>query len=184
MPLTPQTIKGCKNEEKDAIKALYQESSGWMLAVALRYINDRNEAMSIVNISILTIIKKIKVFDENKTGSPEAWMKTILIRKAIDYLRKEKGRNGDIESISASSDLIVSFNEENTRVENLRQIINMLPKRSRMVFNLYAIEGYRHSEIAGLLQISDGTSKWHLSEARKTLQELLLKMDQFKVKSS
>lgn len=179
MAIESEIIKACKAGEEKAVKAFYQDCSGWMLGVGMRYIKDRNEAMSLVNISVLTAIDKIKSFDETKPQKIEAWLKTILIRKIIDYKRKNKVEISGYEEISVAHTSIVNCNDESTREAALQEMIHTLPERSRLVFNLYAIEGYTHPEIAKLLHIAEGTAKWHLSDARKKLQELLAKMDSF-----
>jgi len=145
-----------------------------MLGVALRYIPDRNEAMSVVNISLLAALDGLKKFDENRTESIEAWLKKILVRKAIDYLRREKMSS---EEISETHGKAFNRGESNRRKEELMGMVNSLPPKTRSVFNLFAIEGYKHREIAKLLQISDGTSKWHLNEARKLLRIKLEQLD-------
>lgn len=182
MAISLQTLRGCKKGSKAAIKALYQESSGWMLGIAMRYVCDRNEAMSVVNMSILKALENLKKFDENKAEKIESWMKTILVHKLIDYQRKQKNDDQIVDFAERpDTGKPTSINEENTRKEALKAMINSLPTQTRLVFNLYAIEGYKHKEIAEMLNISDGTSKWHLSDARQKLQKMLLKMDAYRI---
>lgn len=145
-----------------------------MLGVALRYIPDRNEAMSVVNISLLAALDGLKTFNENRAEHIEGWLKKILVRKAIDYLRKEKMAS---EEISETNQGVINHGESNRRKEELMAMINSLPPKTRSVFNLFAIEGYKHQEIAEMLEISDGTSKWHLNEARKLLRQKLEQSD-------
>jgi RNA polymerase sigma-70 factor (ECF subfamily) len=83
------------------------------------------------------------------------------------------------EDIPGDDAIRVNWNDEGTRQAALQEMIYTLPERTRMVFNLYAIEGYTHPEISNLLGIAEGTSKWHLSDARSKLQEQLVKMDSF-----
>lgn len=156
-----------------------------MLGVAMRYVRDRNEAMSVVNLSILKAIENLKKFDENKPEKIEVWLKTILVRKLIDYQRKEN-RNGSVIDFAERPETgnTISLNGENTRKEALKEMINSLPTQTKLVFNLYAIEGYKHKEISEMLKISEGTSKWHLSDARKKLQLMLEKMDSYRLKES
>ncbi len=179
MAIETEIIKACKNGEERAFKTFYQDCSGWMLGVGMRYIRDRNEAMSLVNISVLTALEKIKSFDESKPQKIEAWLKTILIRKIIDYKRKNKESADGYDDIPAEKITRVNWNDETTRKTALQEMIHTLPDRSRLVFNLYAIEGYTHPEISKMLKIAEGTSKWHLSDARQKLQALLAKMDSF-----
>lgn len=130
--------------------------------------------MSVVNNSLLVALEKLDDFDEKRSEHIEAWLKKILVRKAIDYLRKEKMSSVDIKENSSH---VVNEGESNRRQEELMAMVNSLPPQTRSVFNLFAIEGYKHKEIADLLQISDGTSKWHLNEARRLLREKLEQLD-------
>jgi len=174
MAISVETIKACKKGDRKAIKAFYEDCSGWMLGVSQRYIADRNEAMSVVNISLIAALDGLKNFDENRAEQIEAWLKKILVRKAIDYLRKEKMAN---EEITETHQKVGNHGESNRRKEELMGMVNSLPPKTRAVFNLFAIEGYKHQEIANMLKISDGTSKWHLNEARKLLRQKLEQLD-------
>jgi len=174
MAIRVETIRGCKEGDRKAVKDFYEESSGWMLGVSLRYISDRNEAMSVVNLSLISALKALKKFDENRAEDIESWLKTILVRKAIDYLRREKMGS---EEISEEMIRVKNQGESNRRKEELMNMVNSLPPKTCAVFNLFAIEGYKHREIAEMLGISDGTSKWHLNEARKLLRVKLEKLD-------
>lgn len=185
MAISSEVIKGCKKSKKQAVKALYEDCAGWMLGVAVRYLSDRNEAMSIVNTAILAALENIKKFDTSKEEKIEAWLKTILVRKVIDYKRKNaRTESENLNNNPSEVYIIKSFNAESTNQQDLLKMINLLPDRSRMVFNLFAIEGYKHSEISEMMGISEGTSKWHLAEARKKLQEMLLKLDDYPLTKS
>lgn len=179
MPVESKTIQSCKKNERRGIEILYKESAGWMLGVARRYIQDRNEAMSIVNMALLSALKHIKTFDESRPQKFEAWLKTILIRKLIDYQRKNQKETKVIDITEMDYQPVNSDSkaDESTHVEELKAMIHSLPLQTKTVFNLYAIEGFKHREIAELLHISEGTSKWHLSEARKKLQEKLERVE-------
>jgi RNA polymerase sigma-70 factor (ECF subfamily) len=180
MALHSGTIEACKKDDRIAIKRFYETCSGWMLGVARRYIYDRTEAMGVVNHSLLTALENLKTFDESRNEKIESWLKTILIRKLIDYQRKEKKYSETEETT------VLEFSHGNTtnkalnelRQQDLMEMIRKLPDRSRTVFNLYAIEGYAHKEIGGMLKISDGTSKWFLSDARMKLRKMLNVLDE------
>jgi len=174
MAISVKTIKACKKGDRKAIKALYEDCSGWMLGISQRYITDRNEAMSVVNMSLIAALDGLKNYDENRSEHIEAWLKKILIRKAIDYLRKNKMGTAEISDTTAQ---VSNLGESNRRKEELMAMVNSLPPKTRAVFNLFAIEGYKHKEIANMLEISDGTSKWHLNEARKLLRRKLEQLD-------
>ncbi len=183
MAIGTDVIAGCKKGSKEAVKAFYQDCSPWMLGVAIRYVRDRNEAMSLVNISVLTAIEKIGKFDESREQKIEAWLKKILVRKVMDYKRKNRTDEEVVNIADHASYRITATSEngEGTRKAALQRIVDSLPDRTRTVFNLYAIEGYSHKEIAGLLKIAEGTSKWHLSEARTQLKKMLIAMDDYRI---
>jgi RNA polymerase sigma-70 factor (ECF subfamily) len=179
MELNSEIIRKCAKGDRGAIKAFYNSVAGWMLGICLRYIKDRNEAMSVVNLSLLAALENLKTFDATREEKIEAWLKTILIRKAIDYLRKNKLVFGQDNASQAESLQIATVEETESRLgrQALLEMINALNPASKAVFNLYAIEGYKHAEIAEMLGISVGTSKWHLSDARKKLQAMVIKAE-------
>lgn len=174
MAISSEIITACKKGKRKAIKAFYESCSGWMLGISQRYISDRNEAMSIVNLAVLKALENLEGFDESRAEHIESWLKKILIRKAIDYIRKEKKAN---EEIQESMQEVRNMGESNRREEELLGMVNSLPTKTRAVFNLFAIEGYKHQEIAEMLEISIGTSKWHLNEARNRLRGKLEELD-------
>lgn len=181
MSVDKRIIKDCKKNKRRGVEALYKECAGWMLGVARRYIFDRNEAMSVVNIAMLSALKHIATFDENRNEKFEAWIKTILVRKLIDYQRKaeKETRIIDIQEVPYQPVQPYGRTDEALNIQNLKDMINTLPMKTKTVFNLYAIEGYKHKEIAVMLDISEGTSKWHLSDARKKLQMKLTELENF-----
>ncbi|MCH2215339.1 MAG: RNA polymerase sigma factor [Flavobacteriales bacterium] len=171
----------CKSGDQAAIKDLYEQSAGWMLGVGLRYLSDRNEAMSVVNTSILAALGGLKKYDFNRNESFEAFLKTILIRKLLDYIKKEKRKRWDDELVESQGGVVINNGLSNSRQAELYAMIQKLPIKTATVFNLFAIEGYKHSEIAEMLHISEGTSKWHLNEARTKLQKMVAEWDQIKL---
>ncbi len=173
-------IEGCKRSEKRAVKKFYDSSAGWMLAVGIRYISDRNEALSVVHLALMAALESIHGFDTSRDASIEAWLKTILIRKLIDYNRKVEKDIGE-ERPAMELKYSVNEGEESARKSDLIKLINTLPKQSKSVFNLFAIEGYSHKEIAGIMGISEGTSKWHLNNARSNLQRSLKKQEEHRI---
>ncbi len=174
MSVDLKTIKACKKGKRKAIERLYKDCAGWMLGIVRRYEYDRNEAMSIVNTAMMAVVNSLPSFDETRVESIEAWIKTILIRKVIDYQRA-KEREAQVIELNSDHEALshTDSTDQLSRLNDLKMLINSLPTKTRTVFNLYAIEGYKHREIAELLGISEGTSKWHLNEARTKLQEKL-----------
>ena len=145
------------------------------MSVALRYSKHRDEAKLILNDSFLKVFSKINQFDTKQ--SFKLWFRTIIIHTAIDYYRKDKWFDRlvglDDKNLIASN----SFNEgwNNLLYEELIEQIQQLSPGYRIVFNLYAIEGYKHHEIAEKLNISIGSSKSNYAKARRKLQQALKK---------
>ena len=144
-----------------------------MASICLRYINDSQDAMQVLNDGFLKVFKNIQTFNNEKAGL-YTWMSRIMINTAIDYLRKRsiayETNLSDIKEEAA----IESSTIQKMDADALLSLIQKLPKATQLVFNLYTVDGFNHREISEILGISEGTSKWHLSEARKQLKKILL----------
>lgn len=161
--------------DRKAQKALYDTYSPILFGMALRYASCPSEAEDMLQEAFINIFKNINQF--KNLGSFEGWMKRILINAAIGYIRKYKKQNLDnFDDIQETKLKGVSFEDNEFTKEELMKSINDLPSGFRMIFNLYAIEGYKHKEIAEMLEIQVGTSKSQYSRARKTLMKKLLEM--------
>jgi len=178
MKVSKELLKRCKKNESKAQFELYKVCYGSLMAVCNRYEKNKEDAEGLLNLAFFKILTKL---DKYKPQVPfEAWAKRITINTIIDEFRK-KARDkhtfyDDLEiNIPIST---MDFNEADQKfdAEELENMIKQLPPVSQKVFNLYIIEGYNHREIAELLGISEGTSKWHLSTARKTIKEMLKKI--------
>ncbi len=137
----------------------------------MRYAKSEDVAMLIINDGFLKVFKQIHTYKGE--GSFEGWIRRICFRCLSDHFRKEKSYLSfmvfdEFEKKDSTNAL------NNIYYEELIGLLERLPFASARVFRLYAIEGFKHREIAELLQISEGTSKWHLSEARAALKEILL----------
>ena len=141
-----------------------------MIGMCLRYTRDRNLAMEIVNNGFLRGFKKLHTFQFN--GSLEGWLRKIVYHSLADHFKKKSSNIHflDIEEADRPKNNRVL---EGLYAEDILKSVDRLPEATRQVFILYAIEGYKHHEIAEELGISTGTSKWHLSEARKKLRSYL-----------
>ena len=163
-------IKRCKKGELKAQEELYRLFAGKLFAVSLKYSRNYQEAEDNLQEAFITIFKKIEQY-KNK-GSFEGWMKRITINTALQtYRRQTVFRIIDENAIEESEE--VNLREEEVSLDFLLKIIQELPDRYRMVFNLYVLDGYSHKEIAKLLNISVGTSKSNLARARQNLKEKL-----------
>jgi len=149
------------------------------MGVSVRYVKQDEEARALVNAGFLKILTKL---DTYKPKVPfEAWIRRIMINTVIDQYRREKKYRENIQVEDVQGDLWekqgFDLNEAAQRfdAEELMELVRQLPAVSQQVFNLFAIDGYSHKEISKMLGISVGTSKWHVSFARKTLTEMIQK---------
>ncbi len=169
-------IQLARENNRQAQQLIYAKYAPKMLSVCRQYIKDLHHAEDVMITAFMKVFTNLKNF-ENK-GSFEGWIRRIMVNESISYLRASK-------KISFLEDEVYkeeSHNATETQfsVEEIQLLIDTLPDGYRMVFVLYAIEGYKHHEIADLLSISEGTSKSQLSHARRILQSEIykLKLDQ------
>lgn len=168
-----EIIQGCYKGSRKHQEALYKMFASKMFGVCLTYTSDRDLAQDILHDGFFKVFKKFDKY--NDSWSLNAWIRRIIVNTAIDHFRKtNRITNVDFQN---SSYLAGSYNEvsELSKTSDLSAIINMLPKGAKTVFNLYTIEGYKHQEIADILEISVGTSKSQLSKAKSVLRELVNK---------
>ncbi|MEZ4958031.1 MAG: RNA polymerase sigma factor [Saprospiraceae bacterium] len=166
---------------------LYQRCFNVLMSVCMRYRKSEEEAAAMVNMGFLKIIQNLGKYQEPVPF--EAWIRRIMINTLIDDFRKNRKVNELIEnrdfSDTDNQKGLVEFNTADLDFDasDLEAMIHQLPSMSRKVFNLYAIDGYTHKEIGELLDISDGTSKWHLSFARSKLKEMMEKKKKSDIRS-
>ncbi len=161
-----ELIDACLKGNPIAQKMLYDTYSSVLYGICLRYSKKEEEAQDILQDSFIKIFTKLDTYQY--TGSFEGWLKRIVTNTSIEYYRK-KINTEQVEEIGFSPYLAID-SEKGLEVEELLKMIQELPEGYRMVFNLYAIDGYTHGEIATKLNISEGTSKSQLSRARAYLQ--------------
>lgn len=170
----------CKKNDRQGQSLLYKYLYSQMFSVCRRYVPNYDEAADVLNASFLKILANIDKFSEK--GSFEGWVKKIVVNTAIDAIRSDKKYKQQIvldERIEEKDYYIDEQEFNEISIEEIYALINELPLMSRTVFNLALIEGFKHSEISNQLQISEGTSKWHLSFARQRLRELIIKKKLF-----
>jgi RNA polymerase sigma factor (sigma-70 family) len=165
-----EIIEGCKKGKQIAQKHLFERYSGRMFGLCLYYTRNTEEAEDILHDGFIRIFENI---DKFRDGNLEAWMKRIFINLALSRFRR-MGRVTAVEDLSRveSSEGNV-YHEAHMQHDELLQLVRKLPPQYQLVFNLYAIQGYSHKEIADMLKIDEGTSKSNLSRARKILQTKL-----------
>lgn len=169
-----EILKGCRNRDRAMQEYLYRRYYSLFLKICARYAKDMEDAEQLLNDGFLRIFTRIDSYE--RTGSFEGWMKRIVINTCLDYLRSAYLKNSMKMNFNMS---VVA--EQHTAVKNgaiermdfreLLHHIQALPVMTKTVFNLFVFEGYAHAEIARMLEISEGTSYWHLHQARKFLQK-------------
>ncbi len=169
-----QLIKKAVKQHRDAQHQLYEKYAPKMLGVCRRYISDVHFAEEVMLNGFLKVFLNLKNFKAE--GSFEGWIRRIMVNESISFLRKEKQIFFTEEIKSYKEE---SWNNINTELElgQIQSLIDNLPEGYRMVFVLYAVEGYKHSEIAKMFGISESTSKTQLFKARKMLQQKLNKQN-------
>ena len=171
-----ELILGCLKNDRQCQKSIFEYYAGRMMTLCLRYARHHMEAEDILQDGFIKIFQNL---DQYKfEGSFEGWMKRIMVNIAIEAYRK-KSRSLLLVSIDDHQ----IYNESNIdfnrlAVQDLMRMVQGLADGYRMVFNLYAIEGYSHKEIAEMLGISEGASKSQLSRARALLRQEILKMEE------
>lgn len=161
-------IKKAIKNNREAQHILFEMHAPKMLSVCRYYIKDTQHAEEAMLNGFFKVFKNLKTFKSE--GSFEGWIRRIMIRASISYLRQKKSidfLSDDDVSTNAYSNII----QTDLEVNEIQKLIDQLPEGYRIVFVMYAIEGYKHYEIAQLLNISEGTSKSQLFKARKMLQK-------------
>ena len=165
-------IQGCTRNDRRMQEVLYKQYCSSMFALCRSYAKNDEDATEILQDGFLKIFQQISRYQSGK-ASVYTWMRTIMIRTAIDFLRKQNKAQVAIEWKEQYDPVIDAEALQRVSAQQILYLLQQLPETTRAVFNLYVTEGYNHREIGELLKISDGTSKWHLSEARKYLTSTL-----------
>jgi len=165
-----QLIEGCKANDRQSQERLYRLFFDKMLSMCRRYTQDEDQQITIINDGFLKVFKKIDQYSYE--GSFEGWVRRLIFTSLSDYFRKEN-KYLKFMIFEKEDTPISALPEESLYYLDVIELVNLLPNRTKEVFQKYAIEGYTHKDIGEELGMSSGTSKWHLSEARKKLQSLL-----------
>jgi RNA polymerase sigma factor (sigma-70 family) len=173
-------VDQCLLQNSSAQKALYEKYFPKMMAICMRYFKNNEDAWEVLNTAFLKIFSKLSQY--NSEGSLEAWIKKVVINTCLDFIKSKKSyRNkfvltNEFKSIYTNEDIGAPntyLNEIGSHLsdEELFELVTELPVASRIVFNMYVIDDFTHKKIADQLNISEGTSKWHLSNARKIMKD-------------
>ena len=166
-------IKGCMANERAAQEMLYKMFYADMLRICIRYLRTTDLAKEALNMGFLKAFQQMQTFDAEK-GNLGGWIRTIMVRTCIDLGRKELRFKTDIDELPGDEDVFIAPEAlDKLYAQDLLLMIKSLPYAAQMVFNLSVLEGYTHKEIGEQLQITESTSRWHLSAAKKQLRGLL-----------
>lgn len=172
-----QLIEGCKKGKRLAQHRLFKTYYGSLFAVCMRYANCYEDAQDMLNEGFVKIFEGLKNYQAS--GSFEAWMKTVMVNAALDYLRKYRTTADTVNYDDVTDDVLNQYEENEAlskiSTDELLQLIQQLPLMSRTVFNMYVFDDIPHAEIAKALNIKEGTSHWHLNFARTKLKEEIQK---------
>lgn len=165
-------IDGCKHNDRKAQELLYRSFYGALMNLCLRYTKNEADALEVLNSGFYKVYKGIHTYNASKAAF-YTWARTIIINTCVDFISARSKQTAWKELEEAGPvDLHPEVFSKMSAMEIL-QLVRQLPPATQAVFNLFTMEGYAHKEIAALLHISEGTSKWHLSEARKLLQQMI-----------
>jgi RNA polymerase sigma factor (sigma-70 family) len=170
-------ITACIRKERKAQYELYQQVFRYLMSICIRYTRSYEEANEALNTGFLKILNNMEKY---KADIPfKAWIRKIMVNVLIDEYRKQKKDKENMKVIQeyTGNTPLVELNSAIAKMdaERIHKLIMELPPVSQKVFNLFVIDGFEHKEIAGMLGITEGTSKWHLHNSREQLKEKLMK---------
>lgn len=171
-----ELIDKCLKGDSRAQKALFDKFSRKMMSVCLRYIGDREKAEDVLQDGFIKVFKNLDKFKQE--GSFEGWIRRTIINTSLDQLRKNK--NAPIDTDISEAEYLAADNEKvlsRLRVEEIMELVQNMPTGYRTVFNLYAIEGYSHQEIADELGVTESTSKTQYRKARNYLMNIIVEIE-------
>ncbi len=179
-----QIIKYCKKGDAKGFKCLVNTYSSQLYGICLRYMNDEFEANDVLQECFIKIFNSIGNYEN--IGSFEAWITRIAVNTSLMALRKNKSLVRFLEPLTEIDKIVVSPIESEINEKDILEMLKKLPHHYRVIFNLAVIEGYKHSEIAEMLDIPESTSRTKLTRARKKMQEIYygdMKIDSDNIKN-
>jgi RNA polymerase sigma-70 factor (ECF subfamily) len=165
-------IKGCIDNDRQSQKELYGNFYSYAMSICIRYTGNQADAIEVLNDGFLKVFLNIKKFDIDKPFKP--WLRRILVNSCLDHIKKNAKHNqlADISEAEVSQSTLETP-DHNLNYEEILTKIGQLSPGYRAVFNLYVIDGYKHSDIASLLGITESTSKSNLTRAKAILRAML-----------
>lgn len=168
-----ELINGCAKNNRSCQEQLYKLFYPKMMAVVRRYIDHYEQAEEVLNNGFLRAFQKIDQYTFQ--GSFEGWLRKIVFHSVSDYVKQNTRYNEKIMLVE-KDEYVHKDHADKLYYEQLLKLVQQLPDATRSVFNMYIMEGFSHKEIGKMLGISEGTSKWHLSEGRRILKEKIEKL--------
>ena len=167
-------LSGCLQNDAGAQRELYTRYSPKMLSVCYRFAHNREDAEDMLQEGFIKVFSQVHTF-QNK-GAFEGWIRRIMVHTCINHLKKNKKFNESVDIIYANG---VQVREESVpsivQAKQIVECIRLLPLGYRTVLNLYAIEGYSHKEISGMLDVEESTSRSQYTRAKQMLEEILIR---------
>jgi RNA polymerase sigma factor (sigma-70 family) len=175
MDVQQKLIDDCIIRNRAAEYELYRVSYSYLMSICIRYTRNADKANEVLNIGFLKILTHLKTY--NAEYPFKVWVRKVMINTLINEFKKEKKHYQTFLYVDKlhETDQYADLNTALTKIDAdlIYQLIAKLPPASQQVFNLYFIDGFKHKEIAEMLGISEGTSKWHLNAAREKLKVML-----------
>ena len=168
-----ELIQECMRNQRSAQEKLYHMFYAKMMGVVKRYIDQQEQAEEVLNNGYLRAFQKIDQYTFQ--GSFEGWLRKIVFHAVSDYV-KQNIKYSEKVVLVEKDQLIHKDHADRLYYNQLLEMVQSLPDATRSVFNMYVMEGFSHKEIGKMLGISEGTSKWHLSEGRRILKEKIEKL--------
>ncbi len=163
-----ELIQECKNGDLKHQEKLYKHFYSYAIGVGLRYFQERDDALEVVNDAFIKVFKSISGFRQDQLFKP--WLRRIVINTALDRIRKDQKHRNHTDLDDAVHVSVAPKAVDDLNARDILQLMQALPEMQRTVFNLYEIDGYSHDEIAELLNISASFSRVNLSRAKDKLR--------------
>jgi len=188
MHIDVKLLKACSKNKRKAQEKLYEACFMFLIPICKRYHNNEQDARAAYNVAFIKIIDNLPKLDLEEVPFA-AWAKRVMTNTLIDEYRKNRkyrekiSKRNQERELEYHSEGVVNDAESNFGEATIMKLLDYLKPSTKRVFILYVIEGYTHKEIGEIMEMSDGTSKWHLSTARKELKVLLEKQEKIKLQN-